>query len=74
MNGCMSEVLRSFFSYQVAVGNTTYHSFANKNGDTGRLKLMAALGVDTRHERCAGKHPNEKDWQQLIEKLGRLFR
>src|SRR5450759_986407 len=22
MNGCMSEVLRSFFSYQVAVGNT----------------------------------------------------
>src|SRR3990172_2537522 len=23
MNGCMSEVLRSFFSYQVAVGSTT---------------------------------------------------
>ena len=22
MNGCMSEVLRSFFSYQVAVGST----------------------------------------------------
>jgi SIR2-like domain len=59
---------------EVAVGTTTYHYFANKKDDTGRLKLMAALGVDTKHERCAGKYPNEKDWEQLIEKLGRLLR
>src|SRR5690554_3531235 len=59
MNGCMSEVFRSFFSYQVAVGRTMseYKQVVDMRKSRVTSKSSLPSGASSRHFTSSGLMP-----------------
>src|SRR4051794_33447753 len=59
MNGCMSDVLRSFFSYHVAVGSTMseYRQVVDMRKSSVTSRSSLPVGASSRHVTSSGFCP-----------------